>query len=234
MDATCKDYRDEWLAGARGTREHASRCAECASWTAARERELRALGLVSFIPAPTELDARVAAELARDPAVRVQRIEHFLGSLVRLAAPAELEARVNALLAAPRSAEDRGRDGAAALGAMDVLEAPPVLERLVEEELANPARARIERFPGSLTRLPAPAELERRLSRSGRRTVLARLVLAPLVALSAAGLVVWLAVRTDEPEPRRHRFEVVHATSLDDLDPMARSLAGSLAGADPR
>jgi hypothetical protein len=101
-------------------------------------------------------------------------------------------------------------------------------------ELADPSRQRSERFPGSLERLQAPSELERRLRTSVRRTSVARLVLGPLVALSAAGLVVWFALTGDEPRPRPYRFEVVHATTLEGLDPLARSLAGSLGGADPR
>ena len=48
--------------------------------------------------------------------------------------------------------------------------------------------------------------------------------------LAAAGLVVWIAVRRGEPEPRRYRFEVVQAASLDGIDPLARALAESLNG----
>jgi hypothetical protein len=192
-----------------------------------RVRQRESFKLLARAQAPDELDTRVMAELGGD---RGQRLERVLASLVRRGAPAELDGRVAALF----GAEARGRESAAALRTMDVMAAPPVLERLLAEELADPARQRSERFPGSLERLPAPAELERRLRTSVRRTTVARLVLAPLVALSAAGVVVWLALTGDEPRPHPYRFEVVHATTLDGLDPLARSLAGSLGGADPR
>jgi hypothetical protein len=193
----------------------------------ARERQRQSFLLLAHATAPDELAGRVTAELAGD---RAQRLERVLASLIRLGAPAELDVRVSALL----GAEARGRESAATLRSMDVMVAPPVLERLLEEELADPARQRSERFPGSLERLQAPSELERRLRTSVRRTSVARLVLGPLVALSAAGLVVWFALTGDEPRPRPYRFEVVHATTLEGLDPLARSLAGSLGGADPR
>jgi hypothetical protein len=233
VDAACTLFRDEWLASGApgGDADHASRCAECAAWLRARTRQRRALELLAPQRAPEELGARVAAELAGE---RTRRVERVLSSLARLGAPAELDGRVSALLRATSSAEERGRESAEVLRSMDVLEAPPVLERLLDEELADPARQRAERFPGSLERLHAPAELERRLQRSARRSTAVRLVVAPLLALSAAGLVVWLAVTGPAPEAREYRFEVVHATSLEGLDPLARRLAGSLGGADPR
>jgi hypothetical protein len=116
------------------------------------------------------------------------------------------------------------------LRSLDVHKAPPVLERLLEEELAAPERQTVERFSGNLERLSAPGELAERLGASVRRRAVLRLVLGPLSALAAAGLVVWLALQGGASEPRSHRFQVIHASSLDELDPLARALAESLGG----
>jgi hypothetical protein len=72
--------------------------------------------------------------------------------------------------------------------------------------------------------------LAERITSLVRRRALGRLVLGPLATLAAAGLVVWIAMRGQEPEQRRYRFEVVQSTSLEGLDPMARMLAESLGG----
>ncbi|MSR61832.1 MAG: hypothetical protein EXS08_05250 [Planctomycetes bacterium] len=175
------------------------------------------------------MEQRVAQELDGD---RSRRLYRVLGSLVRQAAPPGLDERVAGHFSeAPRVGdEERGRQQAEVLRALDVQPAPPVLERLLNEELELPLRHRAERFPGSLGRLAAPPELEARLNATARRRNMRRLLLAPALTLAAAGLVVWLVARQPTPEPRAHRITVVQASSLRELDPLARALAEGLSG----
>lgn len=187
------------------------------------------LGLseLTRLSVPDELEARVARELGGE---RTRRLERVLGSLARRGAPAALDERLVEWLERDCAGdEERGSRKAQAVRALELHSAPNVLERLVDEELAAPQRHRVERLSGSLPRLGAPPELADRLGTSVRRRTLTRLVLGPVVALAAAGLVVWLAIGHD-PEPRPRRFEVIHASSLDEMAPLARALAESLAG----
>jgi hypothetical protein len=184
------------------------------------------------IPAPVELAERVAQELTGD---RSRRLERVLQSVVRRPAPTLLDECVgDGFLRRPAPDEQRGSQKAEALRSLDVHSAPEVLERLLNEELADPVRQAVERFPGNLERLEAPRELEKLIGSTVRRRALARLLVGPTMALAAACLVVWMAARSGVPEPRTYRFNVVHARSFEDLDPMARVLAESLGGGVPQ
>ena len=232
MDKNCRAFRDEWLRGERTDAAHAGLCAECAGWMASTERVLGALAGLGRLSAPAELAQRVERELGGD---RSRRVERVLNSLVRRGTPAVLDERVAASFGVERVPVDESRTlEAQALRALDVQPAPEVLERLLDEELRAPERQRVERFSGSLERLRAPAALAERLGSSVRRRALVRLVVGPLATLAAAGLVVWIAVRRGEPERRTHRFDVIEASSLEGIDPMARMLAESLGGGATR
>jgi hypothetical protein len=232
VNAACKSFRVEWLERPGSDRSaHARACAACRAWARSAALQIRLLTELERPAVPAALAAGLGRELA---GARTPRIERMLSSLVRLGAPAELDERLLEEFA-PRAAnaleEQRGREKARALRALDVQPAPPVLERLVEEELRAPEAHRSARFPGDLERLSAPADLEQGLRLSVRRRALARLLLAPLATLTAAGLVLWLSVRSGREEPRHaYSFEVVHARDLDGLDPLARALAESLGG----
>lgn len=178
---------------------------------------------------PVELEQRVELELAGDRSRRLQRV---LNSFVRRGAPAVLDRRVAELLGADRARGDEqsGLRKAEVLRSLDVQPAPDVLERLLREELGAPERHRVERFSGNLERLRAPAVLAERLGSVVRRRAFGRLVLGPLATLAAAGLVIWIAVLRGEPDPRRYRFQVIQASSLEGIDPLARMLAESLNG----
>jgi hypothetical protein len=230
VERSCKAFRIEWLSDEAAGSVHPEQCPACARWVLASERVCAALSGLGRASAPAALEQRVELELAGDRSRRLQRV---LGSLVRRGAPAALELRVADTLGArvPRGDEQRGTRKARALRALDVRTAPGVLERLLREELESPERQRVERFSGSLERMRAPAALAERLAAVVRRRALGRLVLGPLATLAAAGLVLWLAVPSEEPAPRRYRFEVVQASSLEGIDPMARMLAESLGGA---
>jgi len=228
VDATCRAFRTAWLSDALRAQALAHECAACEEWRRSSERQQRALAALGRLGAPPALDERLAQELAGD---RSRRLERVLGSLVRLAAPAELDERVAGLFGtAPRVGdEERGRQKAEVLRALDVQPAPPVLDRLLNEELELPSLHRAERFPGGLGRLAAPPELDARLATHARRRNVRRLLLAPLATLAAAGLVVWIVARQPSPEPRVHRITIVQS-SLGELDPLARSLAEGLSG----
>ena len=222
MRETCQQFRDAWEHGEPVVPGHLDSCAPCQAWCASLERRQAALRSLARLEAPVELEARVARELSGN---RSERLERVLGSLVRRGAPAALDARMAEWIGtpvAPPSAE--------ALRALDVQRAPQVLERLLREELEKPELHRAERFSGSLARLHAPEALAERLGDRIKRRALLRLVVGPLTALAAAGLVLWLSLRSNAGEGHAYRFQVQHATSLDELDPTARSLAEALGG----
>lgn len=232
MNERCASFRAEWLSAGFDP-VHVDECEACRAWVRASERSIHALEGLRNSDAPQELVQRVERELSGD---RVRRIERAVASLARLPAPSALDALVHERLAgrAPAGDAERGERSAQALRALDLVPAPAVLDRLVEEELAQPARQTAERFPGNLERLSAPDELAQVLHARARRQTFVRLARGPVAVLAAAALVIWLALRLDEPRPHTYRFEVVRAESLEGLDPLARSLAESLTGGIPR
>lgn len=223
MNPSCQEFRSEWLSAGPSADGHASACPTCAAWVRACERSQVALNGLTRLVAPPELEARVSEELSGAGSPRIQRL---LESAVRRTAPKALDLRVQELV---EGATGTTGHKAEALRALDVRSAPPVLERLIEEELAAPALHRAERFTGNLERLQAPEVLGRRVGESMRRNALMRLVLGPLLTLAAAGLVLWLTAQREDGE-REYRFRVTRASSLAGLDPMARALAESLGG----
>lgn len=231
MNDACRDFRIECESGADADGVHPGACPDCAQWLRAFRRRSQALSELTRLSAPAELEARVAQELAGE---RTYRLQRALRALARLGAPARLDECVVDSLARGRAGDEkRGSRKAQAVRALELHPAPNVLERLVNEELAAPERHLAERFPGNLERLGAPQALADRLQTSVRRRTLARLVLGPVAALAAAGVVVWLAIG-HEPEPRRRRFDVVYATSMEEMAPLARALAESLGGRAPQ
>jgi len=228
VNERCANFRADWLSAGFDP-VHVEECENCRAWVNASERAIQALEALRTTAAPEELVQRVAHELSGD---RVRRLERAVGSLARLPAPGALDALIQERLAgrAPVGDAERGERSAQVLRTLDVLSAPAVLERLVAEELAQPARQTAERFPGNLERLSAPDALAQALHARARREAFVRLARGPFAVLVAAALVVWLALRFEEPTPRAYRFEVVRADSLEGLDPLARALAESLTG----
>lgn len=228
MRDACREFREAWQHGESGVPPHHDACAQCRQWVGSLERLRATLTSLPRFEAPTPLAEAVACELGGDRSARLSRA---LESLVRRGAPALLDERVAAWIGRAEDAKDpeRSAQRAGALRALDVQRAPAVLDRLLREELEAPERQRVERFSGSLARLEAPQALAERLAASVRRRALVRLVVGPLTALAAAGLVVWFTLRGAAELPA-YRFEVIHATTLEDLDPTARVLVESLGG----
>lgn len=228
MRDACKEFREAWEHG-EGAPLHHETCAPCKRWVDSLERLRGALTSLARVDAPPQLAVAVAREFGGDRSERLQRV---LESLVRRGAPAALDERVSAWIGRGGTGADpeRRAQRLEALRALDVQQAPGVLERLLREELQDPQRRQVERFSGTLARMRAPQELAERIAASVKRRALVRLVAGPLTALAAAGLIVWLTLRSGVAEPHTYRFRVLHATTLEELDPTARALAESLGG----
>jgi hypothetical protein len=164
----CRGFRERALAGltapvARASDalpsamlEHTASCSACAQWIARASRVASALTRLERLAAPAELDGRVVS--AFGAGARQQRAVEVIARLGRLHSPPELDGAVDST-ASQHVRNLRGRRSA-----------PQVLERLVSEELADPAKARVRRFVGSLRRLSAPSELDARVRTSDRRS----------------------------------------------------------------
>lgn len=253
----CDAHRDE-LARAVSDRtpewsgalaEHLAGCPACSARRGRDARLAEGLRGLARRPAPAALDARIEAELVGRP---TERAVSSLGLLRRPAAPAALAGLVVSAMHAGQRQERAAAwvVGLARRPAPDALEgliqglpqrrpAPAVLDRLVAEELADPAKSMASRFLGRLERRTAPHGLERRLVRgrsgaegdgaraTGRR---ARRRLAVGASLVAAALLAWFGVvrpADTAPEPELTLgFRVERARSIDELGPVARGLVG--------
>lgn len=195
---------------------------------------------------PEGFDAHLAScEPCRAWVERTEAARAALGGLERHSAPAELEQRLfgapDTELPVPSREADLPQ-GALLLQSLSRLQAPAVLERLVDEELTQPAQAQIRRFVGDLERPEVPADLVARIEeridagqpdaapldrRPAPRSLLRRL--APLTSLVAAGLLFLAMIdRGEAEEPRR--LTVHRVSSAADLDPMARGMLDASLG----
>jgi len=230
---SCNNFRDQWLERAldatslqavEGQDEHLAACSLCTEWLRSRKSQVRALLALERAVIPEDMLGAIEEHLAQ-PA-----LERALRSLPVLEAPEELAVRVNdelverAAKKASRAADpERARKS---LSVLDYESAPPVLERLINEELAAPKAHVVERFVGNLEPRLAPPRLGTLVARELRGPLLARVV-GP-AAVAAAVLVAWFAyARTGEPA---RRLRVVTTEDISALDPMARSIAEVLRG----
>jgi len=139
----CADFRAAILARAEGEvvdlalDAHLARCEACPRELARAEQRVTLLRALGSRGAPVELDGLVVA--AMQAGARQQRATRAVQSLARAHTPDDLALR----LAGPK--------------------APHVLERLVREDLVDPAKAVASRYARSLERLRAPRDLDRRL-----------------------------------------------------------------------
>jgi hypothetical protein len=208
----CLGVRAEALDGradaapSRSAAAHLAACAPCRAALAARTRVANALSALARRPVPAELDTRVHARPWLEPeaeSAAEQRLDSSAEPLAEL------------------------------FGRLQRQRAPLVLDQLVREEIADPARARARRFAGDLERLSAPAALNLAAVVHGPGRA-RRPLLRFAAAAAVAGLLfsVWLAQRENlQPAPAaRYRFQVVRATEVAQLDPMARGLVDGLTG----
>lgn len=211
--------------------------------------------------ADAHLDAHLAAcaDCRRDLARAQQRIE-LARSLPRVAAPLALDGAVVAALQAG-ARQERAVQAVASLtpvDAPDVLahrvaipRAPAVLDRLVAEDLADPARAVAGRYTRRLERLRAPDDLQARLERPAprRRFLLAQALVVASVVLVAGSLVLLQLLRAPDAlgpggaeQAGRDAaagasadlvFVVERVDSIGSLDPVAGQLLSGLLGGLP-
>lgn len=230
MNTACTDFRDTALAvdldRARMS-EHGRECADCSAWCERIQREVLALRGLMRLEAPFELDGRVVAAL--EAGGRQQRALNALGVIGRVEPPLELDRAVDADLEAVEPILRPQR-------------APAVLDRLVSEELAAPAKTRVRRYLGTLERMATPAELDARVaselevlrSRRPSRPLLRSVTGFTLAA--AAVLLIWTAAptgqRTDTPPvdtTARYDFELQEG-SIDELPWVASGLLEGVLG----
>lgn len=218
MSATCQSFRDAWLETAPGGREtrafaSAAHCPECDAWQKRQMLVTRALLALEPLRAPELLLAATANEIEAGSEARFVRL---LGGLEPRVAPRELEERL----------ESEGFY-AIFLRRLSVERAPHVLERLVAEELVDPA-ASTRRFAGSLPRRRAPLALAERLAQRRFAPVAPRR-LVPLAAALAASLALWLGWRARQTDEPRYAFRV-RTAEASALEPLARQLGAALGG----
>lgn len=209
----------------------------------------RALRSLPRLQAPVELEARVQDSIEQ-ASLDGSPLAEALGSMSRVEAPAELDQRVALALeaaAAAQAPEEPSEGWEDGIGTLPRLSAPSVLDRLVAEEIANPA-ATAERFIGDLPRPSGqPAVLAFESEASSRTlgeaatssTWLRRPALrAGLALAAAAGILVWLAPAglfgTDSSGKKRPEREFstpfLWADQVSDLEPAAQLLAEGLSG----
>ena len=219
----------EELAASDG--EHLADCAPCRAWIDGMRARLRMVVDLERTEAPRELDGRVVAAL--EAGHRQTRAAEAVRLLSRSVPPNELERAVELSRGLEAVQEDLGRH-----------RAPSILDRLVEEELADPVQARAHRHLGGLEQMRAPDELDARVEASlrpsdadgpvGARTARTRpraRVLGFLGSLAAALLVWWILPGTgNEPRERELSFSVRRLEAGAQLDPMARGLIDAVSG----
>lgn len=187
---------------------HLARCSACRRELARAERRVAIVRELPRASAPLELDGAVVAAL--QAGARQERVIRALTALTPFPAPEDLESRI----ALPR--------------------APAVLDRLVAEDMADPAKALVSRYVQRLERLSAPDELWERVCNAPARSTASRLLTPVLIAASlvlvVGSLVLTQALRgTREPSTPSSGivFVVERVESVRDLDPVA---AGIVAG----
>ena len=251
MNPACQQHRTDLpegpdgrldLAGLTASSGHAAECAECAAWAQGLVRLGESLYALPRQDAPAQLDGLVVATL--QAGAREARAVRAVEGLSRMHSPEtlaesleeELDEPVDGPLVATSSRGER-------------VGAPSVLERLVREELAEPEKSTVRRVLGGLPRLEAPAELDARvrddLVRPEPTPVRPRFALlrGKHVGWASAAAAVLLLVGPfglgglrdeapveDTPVARERSFEVVYARSLQDLDPVARTLVDGVSG----
>lgn len=222
------DRRSAWEQGC----EHLTSCSACREWVEARSFQVRALSSLTRRSLPGELSQVVGSDLSE----REAALARVLRSLPRMEAPAALDRAVASSLRSTAGVSHTGRgklDPARSRKSVRALAyetVPPVLERLVDEELAAPGRHLAERFVGGLERVPAPAALDRRVSGLFRRPAPRRLAAA--LAVAASLVLVWRFAIPREPTFER-TLRRVHVQDPGQLGSVARGLVEGLGGGVP-
>ncbi len=204
---------------------HLSRCAACRRDLARAEVRIAFLRDLARVEAPAEMDGAIVAAL--QAGARQSRAIRALTALTPFSAPDALARRIA------------------------VSRTPAVLDRLVGEDLVDPAKALASRYAGRLERLRAPADLEHRLGSAGPRPatrVLTTVLLAAGLVLVLGSLVLTQVLRprhmgtetagTDSAQARSGTqaadrgplLIVEHVDSVRSLDPVAADVLSGFTG----
>lgn len=238
--------RDEHCQAPSALEQHAHECGECGDWLLRHERLLGVLGAVGRYPAPVDLESGVVEELISGASRIADHIlelpgysggelggselpapvQRALSELEPQRAPAELDQRLAAdLEGSPLVRRTVGR--------LERVAAPSVLDRLVDEELRDPA-AVTRRMAGSLSRHAGPEALASSVA-DGLDAAPRRVRVHPLRwsgSVAAAALLVlagtWLA--GDRTAAAGPRLMIVEVQSLESLDPLAADLLAGMTG----
>ncbi len=214
----CADFRAALIARAEGDvvdlalDVHLAQCAACRRELMRTEQRVELLRGVSGPGAPVELDGLVVA--AMQAGERQQRVTRAVQSLSRAHTPEDLARR----LAGPK--------------------APRVLERLVSEDLADPAKALASRYARSLGRLRAPQDLDQRLrdlrpgplQRHAPVALVAAGVMLALGALIVAGILHGPRNPALPTTPAGPVLIVERVDSVRDLDPLVGQMLSGVTG----
>jgi hypothetical protein len=239
MKITCEAARELLLegrfaadAGPAELREHLEGCAACATEAGRGARVVASLATMARAPAPRALDGLVVATMHEG--YRQDRAVAALQTLGRLTTPGELTGRT---LRSRRSLREPWLEETSSGESSAGAHAPAVLERLVDENLRRGSADAGRRFASRLDRLRAPRILRGRLraidvsARSLFRSDLARRGFAVAAAVIVLlGGTLWFGLRRGDLVAPMADLRIRHESSLDALDPMARSLLGGLSG----
>ncbi|MFT5288078.1 MAG: hypothetical protein ACI8QS_001820 [Planctomycetota bacterium] len=241
---------DGGAAGVEKSSTHESACGNCRRW--AHGVRVVAQSLRSpLLDAPDVLAQRVSIEL-EEPAAHLARA---FGRLEPRVAPAQLDQAVEHLFSPLQNAPDLeawelDSPTVKSLRGLRAQPTPPVLDRLVEEELQGSEEALSSRYIGRLSHLTAPDELARRLIGSrpgeGKPTATDHLgtplrrgrsmvpAIGGLLAAAALLMIMGLQRKASHPEVGQGSswaFEVVVIEDARNLDPQAAAMLSALMGA---
>jgi hypothetical protein len=234
---TCADLRELMLADGERFERHAADCSACAAWLERQGVVAGMLGTIDRLVAPVELEGRLRGDFE----VKSGALLGALRGIERLEAPEELE---ELLAQALSSEEEFDQDAeleipawATLLGNLELQTAPRVLDRLVDEELADLPAAVTRRFAGGLFRRSSPRSLTARIAHElgagpARPQPAWRHWGLPLGSAVAAAALFLLAAPLlfKSPTEAPPRIRVIQVESLASLDPLARSLVAGFAG----
>jgi hypothetical protein len=172
----CPDQRDRLIAVATGEARrdfaldaHLARCGGCRAWLGRVELQIGALRKLPRMSAPRALEGRAVA--ATQAGFRQDRVVETLRKITPVTMPIDVDCTIWPV----------GKT------------APPVLDRLVDQDLQEQTRGIARRFAGRIERLSAPRTLDARVksvwSSTGTRSSQRR-----WIALAAAVLLVVLSV----------------------------------------
>ncbi|MFN0006489.1 MAG: hypothetical protein ACKVXR_01175 [Planctomycetota bacterium] len=231
MTFTCTAVRDMLLEcrGHTGSNDpslavHLDECPECSEFARRTKALVAHLSALPRRPAPAELAGLVVA--ATQAGHRQERAANAVSALSRLPVPSDLE-----IVAFDEERVDEQRSRLDPIGAR----APAVLDRLVDEELRDPAAAISRRFASRLDRRRAPGALRERVAGTVRAFLppsRLRLILplAAGVALLVLVGVRFFGERSSQVGEATDGFQVVYESTMGSMDPMARGLLAGLTG----